>query len=45
MQGQISYSRTTYHDITDTTHKFMMESPLDGQNWFVSMQGTYTKQQ
>jgi len=45
MQGQTSYTRTTYLDITDTTHKFTMESSMDGQSWFVSMQGTYTKKQ
>lgn len=45
MQGQTMYTRTTYFEITDTTHKFTMENSTDGQTWFVSMQGTYTKQQ
>jgi hypothetical protein len=44
VQGQTMYSRFTYQDITDTTHKFIMENSLDGQAWYVSMQGTYTKQ-
>ena len=45
MQGQTTFTRTTYHDITDSTHKFMMENSMDGKSWFVCMQGTYTKQQ
>jgi hypothetical protein len=45
MQGQTMYTRITYFDITDTTHKFLMENSMDGQTWFVSMQGTYTKKQ
>lgn len=44
MQGQTTYTRTTYYDITDSTHKFTMENSMDGQSWFVCMQGTYTKQ-
>jgi hypothetical protein len=45
VQGQTMYSRFTYQDITDTTHKFIMENSLDNQTWYVSMQGTYAKQQ
>jgi len=45
MQGQTIHTRVTYSDITDTTHKFLMENSMDGQTWFESMRGTYTKKQ
>ena len=45
VQGETMYSRFTYQDITDTTHKFIMENSPDNQTWYVSMQGTYAKQQ
>ncbi len=44
MNGVTMYSRSTYYDITDKTIKWTMESSMDGQTWYVSMQGTYTKQ-
>ncbi|MCX6835991.1 MAG: DUF1579 family protein [candidate division Zixibacteria bacterium] len=44
MQGQTIHSRFTFSDITDTSHKYLMENSMDGQSWYTSMQGTYTKQ-
>ena len=44
MQGQTMYTRTTYSEITDKSMKWLMENSMDGQNWFISMQGTYTRQ-
>jgi len=45
MQGQTIYSRFTFSDITDTSHKYQMENSTDGQTWYTSMQGTYTRKQ
>ncbi|MEW5795061.1 MAG: DUF1579 family protein [Candidatus Zixiibacteriota bacterium] len=44
MQGMTMFTRTTYYDITDKTMNWMMENSMDGQTWFVSMRGTYTRQ-
>lgn len=44
MQGMTMFSRSTYYDITDKSIKWTMESSTDGKVWYVSMQGTYTKQ-
>jgi len=41
--GQMVYSRTTTYDVTDTEFKWTMENSLDGENWYVSMEGVYTK--
>jgi hypothetical protein len=43
MNGQKMYSRFTSYDITDTEYKFMMENSMDGENWYISMRGVYTK--
>ena len=43
--GGTIYSRFTYSDITDTTHQFLMENSADGQTWYTSMKGKYTKKQ
>jgi len=44
MQGATMFTRTTFFEITDKSMKWTMENSMDGQNWFISMQGTYTKQ-
>jgi hypothetical protein len=43
-QGKTVFTRTTYSDITDKGMKWTMENSVDGQTWFTSMRGTYTKQ-
>ena len=43
MGGQVFYSRATTYDFTDTEFKWMMENSIDGDNWFISMEGVYTK--
>lgn len=43
MGGQKMYTRTTSYDITDKEFKWMMENSMDGQNWFISMRGVYSK--
>jgi hypothetical protein len=43
MGGQTVHSRATTYDITDTEFKWMMESSMDGENWYVSMDGVYTR--
>lgn len=43
MGGQKMYTRTTSYDMTDKEFKWMMENSMDGQNWFISMRGVYTK--
>jgi hypothetical protein len=37
------FARNTTYDITDTEYKWTMENSLDGENWYVSMEGVYTK--
>ena len=44
MAGQKMYTRTTTYDITDKEFKWMMENSMDGENWFISMRGVYTKE-
>jgi len=43
MNGQEIWTRNTSYDITESSYKWIMENSMDGQNWFESMRGTYTK--
>jgi hypothetical protein len=43
MNGQLSHTRTTSYDITDSTFNWMMETSIGGQTWWTSMKGSYTK--
>ncbi len=43
MNGQKMHTRTTTYDITDKEFKWMMENSMDGENWFISMRGVYTR--
>jgi len=42
-QGQPMYIRMVNYDMTDTSFKLEMESSIDGENWYVSMRGEYTR--
>jgi hypothetical protein len=43
MGGQVIYTRVTSYDITPTEFKWQMENSTDGENWYTSMEGVYTK--
>lgn len=43
MDGQEMFSRTTSSDFAADSFKWVMEHSMDGQNYFVGMQGTYTR--
>lgn len=43
MDGKVMYSRMTSYDQTETEYKWMMENSMDGENWYISMRGVYTK--
>jgi hypothetical protein len=43
-QGQKTHNRMTDYNMTDSTFDWMMEMSMDGENWFTTMKGTYTKQ-
>jgi len=42
--GETMYTRVTSYDITDDSFKWVMENSTDGENWYVSMKGDYTRQ-
>jgi hypothetical protein len=44
MGGQTAYTRITTYEMTATVFKWMMEMSTDGESWFVTMEGEYTKQ-
>jgi hypothetical protein len=44
MNGEAIYTRTTTYDITKNSFKWMMENSIDGEEWYISMQGVYTRQ-
>jgi hypothetical protein len=43
-KGEKMYTRMTSSNFTDTSYDWMMENSMDGENWYTSMKGTYTKQ-
>jgi hypothetical protein len=43
MEGQVIYTRVTSYDITPVEFKWTMENSTDGKNWYISMEGVYTK--
>ena len=45
MGGKEYFSRNTTFNITDTSFEWTMENSDDGEAWYVSMRGTYTKKQ
>lgn len=42
-QGKQVHMRNTSWEMSDKTFKWQMESSMDGQSWYVSMKGEYTK--
>jgi hypothetical protein len=42
--GQTMHSRITRWDMTEASFQWQMETSMDGEEWSVSMSGTYTKQ-
>ncbi len=43
MGGEEFYTRVTTSDIAGNSFEWKMENSMDGENWFVSMEGTYTR--
>ncbi|MCP4566567.1 MAG: DUF1579 domain-containing protein [FCB group bacterium] len=43
MNGKSIHSRATTYDITENSYKYKMENSYDGENWYLSMEGTYTR--
>jgi hypothetical protein len=43
-KGQIYHMRNTSWDMAENSFKWQMEVSMDGENWFISMKGEYTKQ-